>query len=166
MPVDWTRPLATPLLRQPLTGAHALAARHTITPTAFDQRGSREDDHGRFCSSVFSPASLTALARVAFPAFSPPQAEPSGLGFAWVRRRKITPKRRYLGFWGGGASGTKTALFGRRGAKKASWGGGATGDALSYNKFDIKIVGCMSPQKLFCYHLPTRGRAGVKLGDA
>jgi hypothetical protein len=25
---------------------------------------------------------------------------------------------------------------------------------------------CMSPQKLFfCYHLPTRGRAGVKLGD-
>jgi hypothetical protein len=26
---------------------------------------------------------------------------------------------------------------------------------------------CMSPQKLlFCYHLPTRRRAGVKLGDA
>jgi hypothetical protein len=26
---------------------------------------------------------------------------------------------------------------------------------------------CMSPQKLFfCYYLPTRGRAGVKLGDA
>jgi hypothetical protein len=26
---------------------------------------------------------------------------------------------------------------------------------------------CMSPQKLlFCYHLPTQGRAGVKLGDA
>jgi hypothetical protein len=26
---------------------------------------------------------------------------------------------------------------------------------------------CMSPQKLFfCYHLPTRGRVGVKLGDA
>jgi hypothetical protein len=26
---------------------------------------------------------------------------------------------------------------------------------------------CMSPQKLFfCYHLPTRGRAGFKLGDA
>jgi hypothetical protein len=26
---------------------------------------------------------------------------------------------------------------------------------------------CMSPQKLlFCYQLPTRGRAGVKLGDA
>jgi hypothetical protein len=26
---------------------------------------------------------------------------------------------------------------------------------------------CMSPQKLFfCYHLPTRGRAGVNLGDA
>jgi hypothetical protein len=26
---------------------------------------------------------------------------------------------------------------------------------------------CMSPQKLlFCYHLPTRGREGVKLGDA
>jgi hypothetical protein len=26
---------------------------------------------------------------------------------------------------------------------------------------------CMSPQNLlFCYHLPTRGRAGVKLGDA
>jgi hypothetical protein len=26
---------------------------------------------------------------------------------------------------------------------------------------------CMSPQKLFfCYHLPTRGRAGLKLGDA
>jgi hypothetical protein len=26
---------------------------------------------------------------------------------------------------------------------------------------------CMSPQKLFfCYHLPTRGQAGLKLGDA
>jgi hypothetical protein len=26
---------------------------------------------------------------------------------------------------------------------------------------------CMSPQKIFfCYHLPTRGRAGVKIGDA
>jgi hypothetical protein len=26
---------------------------------------------------------------------------------------------------------------------------------------------CMSPQKLFfCYHLPTRGRVGVKFGDA
>jgi len=32
---------------------------------------------------------------------------------------------------------------------------------------DQDCVGCMSPQKLlFCYHLPTRGRAGVKLGDA
>ena len=31
----------------------------------------------------------------------------------------------------------------------------------------IKIVcGCMSPQKLFCYHLPTRGREGLNLGDA
>ena len=31
---------------------------------------------------------------------------------------------------------------------------------------DQDCVGCMSPQKLlFCYHLPTRGRAGVKLGD-
>jgi hypothetical protein len=30
-----------------------------------------------------------------------------------------------------------------------------------------RLWGCMSPQKLFfCYHLPTRGRAGVKLGDA
>ena len=28
------------------------------------------------------------------------------------------------------------------------------------------FVGFMSPQKLFCYHLPTRGRAGVKVGDA
>ena len=28
------------------------------------------------------------------------------------------------------------------------------------------LWGCMSPQKLFFYHLPTRGRAGVKLGDA
>ena len=27
------------------------------------------------------------------------------------------------------------------------------------------VVG-MSLQKLFCYHLPTRGRAGIKLGDA
>src|SRR3954470_6756377 len=25
---------------------------------------------------------------------------------------------------------------------------------------------CMSPRKLFFYHLPTRGRAGFKLGDA
>ena len=25
---------------------------------------------------------------------------------------------------------------------------------------------CMSPKKLFFYHLPTQGRAGVKLGDA
>jgi hypothetical protein len=30
-----------------------------------------------------------------------------------------------------------------------------------------RLCWCMSPQKLFfCYHLPTRGRAGVKLGDA
>jgi hypothetical protein len=30
-----------------------------------------------------------------------------------------------------------------------------------------KLWWCMSPQKLlFCYHLPTQGRAGVKLGDA
>jgi hypothetical protein len=31
----------------------------------------------------------------------------------------------------------------------------------------LRLWWCMSPQKLFfCYHLPTRGRAGVKLGDA
>jgi hypothetical protein len=31
----------------------------------------------------------------------------------------------------------------------------------------IQLWWCMSPQKLFfCYHLPTRGWAGVKLGDA
>jgi hypothetical protein len=30
-----------------------------------------------------------------------------------------------------------------------------------------RLCRCMSPQKLFiCYHLPTRGRVGVKLGDA
>jgi hypothetical protein len=30
-----------------------------------------------------------------------------------------------------------------------------------------RLCWCMSPQNLFfCYHLPTRGRAGVKLGDA
>jgi hypothetical protein len=30
-----------------------------------------------------------------------------------------------------------------------------------------RLCWCMSPKKLlFCYHLPTRGRAGVKLGDA
>jgi hypothetical protein len=30
-----------------------------------------------------------------------------------------------------------------------------------------RLYWCMSPKKLlFCYHLPTRGRAGVKLGDA
>jgi hypothetical protein len=30
-----------------------------------------------------------------------------------------------------------------------------------------RLCGCMSSQKLlFCYYLPTRGRAGVKLGDA
>jgi hypothetical protein len=30
-----------------------------------------------------------------------------------------------------------------------------------------RLCWCMSPQKLlFCYHLPTRGRAGVKIGDA
>jgi hypothetical protein len=30
-----------------------------------------------------------------------------------------------------------------------------------------RLCWCMSPQKLlFCYHWPTRGRAGVKLGDA
>jgi hypothetical protein len=30
-----------------------------------------------------------------------------------------------------------------------------------------RLYWCMSPQKLlFCYHLPTQGRAGVKLGDA
>ena len=31
---------------------------------------------------------------------------------------------------------------------------------------DQDCVGFMPPQKLFCYHLPTRGRAGVNLGDA
>ena len=36
-------------------------------------------------------------------------------------------------------------------------------NALHFN--DQVCVGSMSPQKLFCYHLPTRGRAGVKLGD-
>ena len=35
-----------------------------------------------------------------------------------------------------------------------------------YIMVDQVCVGFMSPQKLFCYHLPTRGRAGVKLGDA
>jgi hypothetical protein len=31
----------------------------------------------------------------------------------------------------------------------------------------LRLCWCMSPQKLlFCYHLPTRGWAGVKLGDA
>jgi hypothetical protein len=31
----------------------------------------------------------------------------------------------------------------------------------------LRLWWCMSPQKLFfCYHLPTRGRAWVKLGDA
>jgi hypothetical protein len=30
----------------------------------------------------------------------------------------------------------------------------------------LRLWWCMSPQKLFfCYHLPTRGRAGVKLGE-
>jgi hypothetical protein len=30
-----------------------------------------------------------------------------------------------------------------------------------------RLCRCMSPQKLFfCYHLPTRGQAGVRLGDA
>jgi hypothetical protein len=43
-------------------------------------------------------------------------------------------------------------------------------DTLIYQKYyDTPpiLVGHQSPQKLlFCYHLPTRGRAGVKLGDA
>jgi hypothetical protein len=31
----------------------------------------------------------------------------------------------------------------------------------------LRLWWCLSPQKLFfCFHLPTRGRAGVKLGDA
>jgi hypothetical protein len=31
----------------------------------------------------------------------------------------------------------------------------------------LRLCWCMSPQKLLvCYHLPTRGRARVKLGDA
>ena len=34
-----------------------------------------------------------------------------------------------------------------------------------YIMVDRVFVVCMSPQKLFFYHLPTRGRAGVKLGD-
>ena len=36
----------------------------------------------------------------------------------------------------------------------------------SYALHDQDCVGSMSIQKLFCYHLPTRARAGVKLGDA
>ena len=38
--------------------------------------------------------------------------------------------------------------------------------AMLLHKLDQDCVGFMSHQKLFvCYHLPTRGRAGVKLGD-
>jgi hypothetical protein len=36
-----------------------------------------------------------------------------------------------------------------------------------FTSFWSRLCWCMSPKKLlFCYHLPTRGRAGVKLGDA
>jgi hypothetical protein len=38
--------------------------------------------------------------------------------------------------------------------------------SMLYNVWS-RLCWCMSPQKLlFCYHLPTRGREGVKLGDA
>ena len=40
-----------------------------------------------------------------------------------------------------------------------------TSYALHYY-LDQDCIGCMSHQKLFFYHLPTRGRVGVKLGDA
>ena len=40
----------------------------------------------------------------------------------------------------------------------------STRNALHFN--DQVSIHNMSPQKLFCYHLPTRGRVGVKLGDA
>jgi hypothetical protein len=36
-----------------------------------------------------------------------------------------------------------------------------------FTSFWSRLCWCMSPQKLlFCYHLPTRGQARVKLGDA
>ena len=38
--------------------------------------------------------------------------------------------------------------------------------AMLLHNVDQDCVSFMSPQKLFCYHLPTRGWAGVKLGDA
>jgi hypothetical protein len=39
--------------------------------------------------------------------------------------------------------------------------------ALNALLYWSRLWWCMSPQKLFfCYHLPTRGREGVKLGDA
>jgi hypothetical protein len=38
---------------------------------------------------------------------------------------------------------------------------------LRFSLLWSRLCRCMSPQKLFlCYHLPTRGWAGVKLGDA
>ena len=38
---------------------------------------------------------------------------------------------------------------------------------MIYNSIDQDYVGSMSLQKLCCfYRLPTRGRAGTKLGDA
>ena len=48
--------------------------------------------------------------------------------------------------------------------RKLFWIISFTSYALHYY-LDQDYVGCMSHQKLFCNHLPTRGRVEVKLGD-
>ena len=85
---DWTR-------RPPLNGA----AVHVIySGSLLTSAGAEEDDAA--CSPLF-PRHFAQVADSAgpprFPAISAPQAEPSGLGLAWVRRRYFRPKRHYLG---------------------------------------------------------------------
>ena len=37
---------------------------------------------------------------------------------------------------------------------------------LQRKEYEMNMLGSIPHQKFFFYHLPTRGRAGIKLGDA
>ena len=37
---------------------------------------------------------------------------------------------------------------------------------LQKKEYEMNMLGSIPHQKFYFYHLPTRGRAGIKLGDA
>ena len=77
-------------------------ARRRSWPTGelVDGDGETSQTRGRGKCGGNGLASPTELAHARFSLTPPPQAEPNGLGFAWVRRRYFPSKRRYLGICG------------------------------------------------------------------